>query len=186
MHDLRERLLKAGIGHYNKRFVSGVEANNKLDLDFETINRFPELRTDVLNGLGKLAVVHAPDLIVPIPNGANGYGSKVARALGIDFMILGKNPVTKDIFYNIGDLAALMKYRRIVLVEDVPNALTTTNTVLAMRGMAERVVGVIGIWDRGDPAIRLPLPGGVAVSSIVQEYIPAQLGPDSPLWDYAE
>lgn len=184
---LRDRLLQVGFRRYEDSFASGLQANNKLDLSYEALHPHAELLAEVIQRLGELATEYQPDLIVPVPNGANGIGSNVAMKLNIEAACLIKNTwdTTQGIYYGNGSAQAINEHERIILVEDVINGLTSTRRVMALPGITERLVSVIGIWDRGDPQTRLVLPRGVVLQAIIQEPIAPMLPESSKLWEYA-
>lgn len=190
MRSLREPLLEVGFGRYSGRFASGVEANNKLDLSYdvithpEIVRRYPGLRAEIIHRLRTMAAPHNPDIFIPVPTGANGYARDVAAKRGVDWLELQKDPETGEIYYD-GDIqAALVPYTRVVLIEDVPNALTSIRKTLDLLANPDKIQAVFGVYDRGDRASRPPLPGKIAVEAIVAHYIPAMLPPDDPLWKY--
>lgn len=178
--ELRRGILASCFDKYNGTYASGVAANNKLDL--EALGYYLELEALAVNGLTELVRPYKPDLIVPVPDGANRLGRQIAMALGIDAMILRKDSVTKEITMKPGAEQIFAAAKRIVVVEDVLNQRTTTSRVLALPWIGERTQAVVGVWDRGDPAARPTL--AVPVQSLVEEFIPAELPQDSEYWSY--
>lgn len=72
-----------------------------------------------------------------------------------------------------------------MLLEDVINTRASTNRVFAIPELAERLVAIEAIWDRGrqpeDHAHNPPVPTG----AVIAEYISPILQDESELWEYA-
>ncbi|MGH7238161.1 MAG: hypothetical protein ACREGF_06510 [Candidatus Saccharimonadales bacterium] len=189
---LREPILKACFQPGNLVFAGGEEANNKLEL--ENLRHCPDLRSLVAARVGKLVREYNPDLIIPVPNGANWLGQDIARARGIGCVLLGKNAETKEIYYPSNIQKQIVEgSQSIVIIEDALNKLITTKKVLALPGIAEKCLAVAGIWRRGDLGLVLPRylesaeneDDYIPVQAVINEFIPAQLPDDSELWRYA-
>lgn len=179
--DLRQGVLRACFDRFDGTYASGVAANNKLDL--ELLQGYPEHAALAVAGLRRLARRFGPDLIVPIPDGANWLGHGLGMTLGVDVMTLHKDPNTKAITMKPGSEQLYASARQVLLVEDVPNQLTTLRRTLAIPWIGELAVAALGVWDRGDSNDRPGL--GVPLHSLIEEYLPPMLPVDSEYWEYA-
>lgn len=185
--ELRGPILRACFGEYEGTFASGVEANNKLDL--ERLPQRPALAARIAVEVGGLVSRYNPDLLVPVPNGANWLVDMISAARGIDRIVARKDPETKAVTIRNGDEICSQAHR-LVVVEDVLNGGTNSGRVIEALDCPEKVVAVVGIWNRGDIVAqqqRFSEIAGheVAVVAAVEEYIPPMLPTDSPLWDFA-
>lgn len=185
MSNLREELLTTGFGRYSGTFASGVEANNKLNLD--GVQRNMRLRREVVAGIGQIIQDNNLEfgLVMPVPNGANWLGLEVASANNARYLPLRKAGNRQISLISPQDQGEIDVADKIVVVEDVPNGLTSVRRVLGLPGVMERTVAVLGVFDRGDPSQREPLPEHILLRSLVEEYIPPMLPDDSNLWKYA-
>ncbi len=179
----RERLLQNCFDQYEGNFRNGDPANNKLD--FEKIKSNWPLRHEVIRHLGRSVLLHNPKFVVGVPDGGTWIAEDLARKLDIVHIELSKHNVSKDIvgFASAHNRVNCLRLDRGVLVEDVLRTLTSTAGVLNMPEMKGRIVAVEAIWDRGDPVSRQKI--AVGQNALIVEHIPAQLAPNSDLWQYA-
>lgn len=174
-------LLEVGLVPFFGRFAGGQEANNKLVLDAESVwAKNPALFEIVSSRLGQLAARYRPDLIVPVPSGADGYGWQIANRTGVQCATLQKDAATKQISIDEALDHALRHAERVLIVEDVTTRLSSVRRVLDIPEIGQRAVGVVSVFDRGAPTNLLQLPDGVAFKSLVAEYLPPSIGVASP------
>jgi len=181
MDYLREDIFKVCFQRYDGKFAGSQRANNKFDA--EPLQWHKLLRPLVADAVAALGMLYKPDMVVPMPNGANWLGLDVAYLLGTALLLLCKNEETGEISYQPGGQQQLETAKRVLYVEDVPNRRSTTIKALALPGMAERVVAEVAILDRGMPDEKLPLQ--IPVKAMFVEPIPAMLPKNSPYWRYA-
>ncbi|MGB4758491.1 MAG: hypothetical protein WBP26_00365 [Candidatus Saccharimonadales bacterium] len=177
---LHTDILQASFCRYDGPLANGENANNKLDL--ERIKDIPDLRQRVSGLVAEKVKLHRPQLIVPVPNGANWLGSDVAGLLDIEWLVLQKDIETKEISYFAGGLAVVQSIERLVVVEDVFRKFTNTNKVLALEGIGERAVAAEAIYDRNPNRIE---DIGLPHDALVKQYIPTQLPAESSFWQFA-
>lgn len=67
--ELLEELLQVGFRRQNTTFAAGKQANNKLELDYETVAG-SKLFNKVVEGLCQLAKPYDPEFIAAVPDGA--------------------------------------------------------------------------------------------------------------------
>jgi hypothetical protein len=178
-----EELLEVGFGPYEGFFTDGQTANNKLDLSYQRLSEHPALFRRVVSGLCELAEPYKPEFTIGNPDGATGLAGAVALEMDIYCLHLAKEPSANAIrFATTIDKFSMSVLGRGVGIEDVLNRRATTRRVLAMPGMFDKVLAVIGVFDRGMEGevkeVRKP------VHSLIKLPIPAQLEADSTLWKF--
>lgn len=180
---LRDVILTECFERYTGIFAGGEEANNKLDL--EKIQHHPELRQRVVGALGRIVNLYGPDAVLPVPNGAIWLGEDLAEQHGLACIHLRKDAATGAMdFLTKEEEKRCMDMRRLFIVEDAFTRFTNTWRVLRTNFVARRAVVAAAIWDRGVVTEReQPF---IPTHSLLTEHIPAQLPPDSPLWEYAD
>lgn len=179
--DLRDPTLDEFLVPYDGAFASGAPANNKLDLDGKrVISQNPRLFELIVRQLVAVVEAYEPDLIVPVPNGANLYAQRVARALGFGCrcVILSKDQSTRGIVVSSATQEAIEAAESILVLEDVANRFTNTRLLLA--ALAKPVGAVVAVFDRGDPSSREPLPADTRFEALVAETIDPLITPASP------
>lgn len=181
---LREEILATCFSRYEGEFADGDQANNKLDM--EKIYDNPELFEEVTLRLGQVAMEHDPEFIVGVPDGATRLADAVASYCGLFSAHLRRTGSNKDKVEfkdNFLDGKVICgSLSRGVLVEDVFNKFTSTNRVLAVPELSERIVAVEAIWDRGsDPRSKPDVPA----RALIKEHVPSILPADSRFWGFA-
>lgn len=179
--DLRDPILDEFLYPHDGTFASGVPANNKLDLDGKrVISQDPRLFELIVRRLVVVVEEYEPDLIVPVPNGANLYAQRVARALGLGCrcVILSKDQSTRGIVVSSANQEVIDAAKSIVVLEDVANRFT--NTRLLLDALAKPVGAVVAVFDRGDPSSREPLPADTPFKALAAETIDPIITPTSP------
>ncbi|MBA3758119.1 hypothetical protein H0X10_00610 [Candidatus Saccharibacteria bacterium] len=185
---MRERVLKTSFQRYDGSFASGKMANNKLELELIP-KRNKALGYVIVTSIGNIAMSYKPQFVVAVPDGANWIAKGIAKQQEIPLIKLKKDPETKAISFRYKtDQRRCSKAERGVLVEDAFNEFTNTRRVLEIPELDERIVAVLGIWDRGihesagGDRQELSLP----TRALLTEHIPAVLPEDSELWKFAK
>jgi len=173
--ELREQLLAIGFGRYNGPHASGEQANNKLELGYPTLAKYPEVLERVVAGICDYAEPYEPEFVVGVPHGATGLAAKVASQMDLYYIQLDKSE--GEITYaqqTDGDNMQFLSQG--IMVEDVLNRLTNTARALRLRAMAPKIAAVIGVFDRGMLGRREPIEQ--PIHSLVSLPIGAQLPTD--------
>lgn len=178
MINLKSRAIEAGIrylgGINEEEFVTaaGNLANRKVELD--VLEKSHLVKALVTSALVDLMMPYEPDLIVPIPTGADSLGELTADRLGIECAHLKWTEKThgyrKLIHRTHADLLNIRNAGRIMLIDDV---FTTGSSLLAAfnrPNIGEKTVGSAVVWDRSDVMARQNFP--MPLESIVEKYIP--------------
>jgi hypothetical protein len=176
MFELRDPLLDTCLTRVKNRGGDTDAPNNRLDL--HRLDRAPSLRLRVATQIKRLVAAHNPDLLVPVP-GADWLATDVAEMRRIAKVILRRDPETSELGYRPYGQEIRQAAKSIVVVDDTLNDLSGVQNVLDVIG-TDDVKAVVGVWDR-DPEAHSDL-GGIAVSSLISEYIPPQVTKDSPFW----
>lgn len=169
MKPLREQLLR--IGTRPTRPGEAIQSQAGLDLSYANVNRFPEVCARVVCELGKLARHFNPDVIVPVPDHATGYGRAVGISKGIGSICLGRDPSTGQPYFRGASQASFERHQRAVIIDDVLHEDTNYEDILSLPGMSERAVAVVSIWNRCNSEGTLQIPEGLAVVSLINEPI---------------
>jgi orotate phosphoribosyltransferase len=179
--EIRDYFLEKCFVRDDKVFASGIQANNKIDM--ERLANDPVAHA-LVERLGGLIVVQRPEFLVAVPNGASWMTAILCNQLSIPEVQLTKHQDRSVDYLNAEEATKVLSYEQGVLIEDIFNRFTNTRKVLSLPGMSERVVAVTALMDRGEPSIREPLE--IPHFVLVHEPIPEQLPPDSVYWKYAE
>lgn len=186
---LKQELLSVGFERDITVFADSQIANNKLNLDYETLSAYPQILGSVVEQLADKAATFEPEFVAGVPHGATGLAQLVASELSdrqdkdIFQVRLTKDKNNVIGYEKAADHMIVSCLERGVFIEDVLNRGGSTKRALRLKDMAPRILGVIAVFDRGLISERNAL--GLEVHSLVQEPIPPQLEPNSPLWDYA-
>ena len=174
--------IEAGIRHFGGvqsldfTAASGARGNTKVDLD--VVKKHPLFMRLINRELARLAGPYHPDLIVPIPTGADIFGIEVARRLETGCALLeweDKTPGQKTLRPRTEkDLAMIVEASRIVFVDDVFSTDSSIQAVHDMPDISFKAEGAVVIWDRSDGSFadKMPIP----VDSIVHSYVPFLAG----------
>lgn len=155
---------------------SGAQANRKVELDVLDKDKLQSrfTRSLVIAELATKLTVYEPDLVVPIPKGADHLGMGLAQRLYLPVAFLewkDKTPGRKEITPKTEhDRELLQAAGKIALVDDV---FTTGSSLLAACQMEEsmnKVIVAAEVWDRSDGSYHASLP--FPVESVVTEHVP--------------
>lgn len=178
---LKSYVLGRCFGRDDKVFASGVRANNKIDIELLADD---PVGHRMVHALGGVIRRYRPDFLVPVPNGARWITAMLSEELSVPEVFLEKHNDRTIHYPNPEEMERVLGFRRGVVIEDLLNRYTNTRKVLALPGMAERIVAAAALMDRGDPAVREPLT--IPAYALVSEPIPEQLPVDSVYWSYAK
>ncbi len=152
--------------------ASGQRANRKVEMD--VLNRSRVLRGLVVAELALRAHAHEPDLIIPMPYGADELGRDVASRLDVGYTYLDwvdKTPGKKSVRPRSEIAAKLItRAERIVLVDDVFTVGSSLLAAWTLPLLQHKIVAGEVVWQRGLPGAHQALP--FPVGAIVEEYIP--------------
>lgn len=152
--------------------ASGDEANVKVELNVLDNSYF--IRALTVGGLVDLAKPYNPNLIVPMPTGADEIGQDVANIMNIDCAFLRwthKSPEHRKLAHSTReDLEKIRHAGSIVLLDDVFRTGSTLRIAYDIPNIGEKTVAALSIWDRSDGMASEEFP--VPVESIVKRYIP--------------
>lgn len=171
--ELANRLIAEGIlecGEYT--LASGAAATRKLNWD--NISRDSDTYWDVVHEMGELVSGFDPDVIVPVPEGANELGTDVGDFLNLPVVYLGREANSRRIFVDDDTRQMLDEYDQAMLIDDI---FTTGSSLLrATRAIHRgRVAGAAVIWDRSmqriDNVGELYLPSRLRVESLIRKYV---------------
>lgn len=186
MPELREKILNEAlqIGPETE-WASGLVANNTLNTDHVWDDL--EIRQEIVRGLGELAIPLKPKVIVPFPEGANKWGKALGKEIDLPVRYLRCTDKRAGIrAYRFKKPLWPPKPSDVLFLDDVTNLRTTLNGALNMKCIRNReikVAGFLSIWDRGPEDLQDPV--DLAMSHLFKEYIPSQITPDSPFWEFA-
>jgi hypothetical protein len=183
-YKLRKRILDAEVVERGSHIFAGNKegeepANNHMSLDI--LLKMPRERRHISNRLAARALLYAPDLIVPIADGGNGWGEDIGELIRKPVAHLKKIPSPRG-EKNFAPVSALSeglirRSKRLLIVDDVGSRLVSLAGVLRVPYVAESAVALVGIWNRGLPEQQEPV--GIQRDWLIEEHIPQQLPPDS-------
>lgn len=186
---LEEKLIYAGLSSGDVIYASGIAANNKLNLGSEELSLFPQLHYEVTHKLGGIVTGYSPDLLIPVPSGANGYARCIGDARNIDYILPPKFELWPE--WKEKMMGLIEGHDRIAIIEDIPTRLTSTERTIRELGIGERVVLIAALFDRGYPQHRNRLrrlgkiPRHVPIIPLVRRPLPPVLDDSDPVWEFA-
>lgn len=184
-----EAILDAGVFKIKRsgtwKFAGGQHSNNKLDM--EEAYQDPRALRLIMQALGRLALPYDADLIVPVADGANQLGVLLGVHLDLPVAFLQKDkvePGLKTFKYRTDkDKKLVERSKRLIVVEDVPNQLTSIHGVLQVLGIGERAIAALGVFNRGLPGKAIDL--SIPLKAILNYPISNQVAPDHQLYGRA-
>lgn len=184
MSELEGQLLRVGFRRYDGTFAGGQKANNKTELDYDTLARHPRLLDRVVELMCEEAESYNPDFFVGVPDGATNLAGRVAREYGAYHVSLRRVSKEEMGYKTEIDRSSIAHLGDGVLIEDVLNQLTNTRRALMVEGLDPKILAVIGILNRGMPGEQQPI--SKPIHSLVTRSIPAILPPSDELWALAK
>ncbi|MDZ7744677.1 MAG: phosphoribosyltransferase [Candidatus Saccharibacteria bacterium] len=154
-----------------------VAANGQLigqKLEFDNVDQHSDLFYKIVAGLVELASSHDPDILIPVPEGANAYVKAMSEQMGnLEFVQLRKPEVETEPFalqsQRIGQLI-LRNKEKPFLVDDVFRTGSQLKRVMAMPEMQGKEIAAGVIWRRDDPDQTKR--NTLKVYSLIHEYVP--------------
>lgn len=183
--ELGDQLLEAGFRRYDGVFAGGQQANNKTELDYETLLRHPQLLNQVVELICEKAEPYKPDFFAGVPDGATGLAERVAQETGAYFVRLKRPSKTEMSYATTADRDRVGCLQGGILLEDVLNRRTNTKRALDIEGLGPKILAVIGILDRSIPEPEDRKTIGKPVHSLVRRPIAPILPDDDELWRFA-
>lgn len=185
---LHESLLNEGFQRWNGTQPGGRVANNRLALDYETLQDHNlSLFGRVISELCKLTQAYTPEFVAGVQKSEVGYVTRVAAELDIDpVRLVQKNThgtISLSYATELDEYTAGESSPRGVLIEDVVYDRHTTRAALELDGIGPKIIAAVAIFDRSLPNENLDL--GVPAPSLAAEPIPTMLG-RSKLWQFAK
>lgn len=157
---------------------NGESGNLKLVLD-DLLNddRYAPVRTKVVKRLAAKLKPYKPEIILPMPEGANGFGMSLARKLGARAVLLEWEDKEQGIltYKDQHERQVVCLATRIAKIDDVLRKGTTFEQAIDSLGLShkELVAGVV--WDRREESeISTPV-FSFPVESVVQKYYPLRV-----------
>lgn len=172
--NLEARLRNLGIVQSMEpsQLASGVIANTKVDADV-ILPGLPEFDQTV-DGLCELAEEFKPDLLVPMPSGADRFVEAMSYEMDIPYVALRKQAgklVLQNPYYNC---LMLRGKSRILLVDDVYTSGSTIKKALAVKELVGKsILGAVVIWDRSEEK---PKETPVPLKSLIHHHVPYMTG----------
>ncbi len=146
-----QELLQVGLMPFEGTFADGQLANNKLDLSYARLSSRPRLFRRIVKGLCEYAEPYKPEFTIGNPDGATGIAGAVALEMDLHCIHLAKTPDKGIQYATTIDEFSVLQVQRGVLIEDVLNRRSTSQKVLRLPHLADKISAVIGIFDRGMP-----------------------------------
>lgn len=120
-----------------------------------------------------------PDLIIPVPNGANILAHGIGRLLGVEVLNLDKDLVDKSFSFRRNGGAIVSEAKEIVIVDDVLRRLKNVRKAYVLPGVEPRTTAAFGLVDRKPERVFLPddplasLPTRAVIAESIPEILPA-------------
>ena len=158
---IEKRRFKTAAGHL---------ANRKVNLE-KVHKKDPQLAAEIAGVLAIRLCTHGrPDLIVPVPDGANAWGQDVALYMGSEIALLrwrDKRSRVLD-FTTEEDRAKVKNARRLAIVDDVFTTGGSIELVSELQGVREKVAVAGVVWKRSRAVPNFVFP----LESVVESYVP--------------
>lgn len=146
-----QELLLAGLMPFEGTFADGQPANNKLDLSYARLSSRPRLFRRIVQELCEYAEPYKPEFTIGNPDGATGIAGAVALEMDLHCIHLVKTHNKGIKYATTIDEFSVSQVQRGVLIEDVLNRRSTSQKVLQLPHLADKISAVISIFDRGMP-----------------------------------
>jgi orotate phosphoribosyltransferase-like protein len=153
---------------------AGESGNCKLELDGEFLKANPKLAGEIACRLAVRLETYQPEIIVPVPAGANLLGEMIAKEMGIGCVTLKKLSRDEYGFKSEKDRLRIVNADAIGLVDDVFRTGSALSEVSKTSEFVNKVAVAGVIWDRSHPASIKNFP--FEVESLVQRYVPLRVG----------
>lgn len=177
---LQAEVLEIGDAVYTGDTENDPIANNKLN--FDRLHEHPQQLQIVSHHLSRVIFHYRPQALLGITKGGEMLAEVVnnnpefpdMELIYVDKDEEHSSPGVKAFTLRSNKDKEILDFvDSLVVVEDVIRKLTSTRGVLAIKGVLEKTLAVVGVWDRGLHPSREPLP--VPTETLVTEYIPRKL-----------
>ncbi|MDO8591764.1 MAG: hypothetical protein Q7R60_02460 [bacterium] len=139
------------------------------------------LRNKVEDLLVRKLTPFEPEILIPMPEGANSLGLALARKLGARAILLEWEDKEAGIlkFKDQHERIVVCLANRAALIDDVKRRESTFEQAIESIGLGSKDLVSAVVWDRSDP--KHPSSLGITGVSVVKKYIPmwVELGLDS-------
>lgn len=170
--DIRDQLVRQGaINHEEIIAANGQRINRKVELD--VVEKGSSLFRKIVGGLVDITRDFRPDVIVPVPTGANEYVPVMAEKMKhVAYVLMDKRGAGKEFYFQSSLMPrVLLPGARVVLVDDVFRTGSQLEKLSEMPEFGEsEVVGASVIWRRDADPIDHPLK--FPVNHIIHEHVP--------------
>jgi orotate phosphoribosyltransferase len=149
--------------------AAGATANQKINLE-KVLEKDPQLAAEMAGVLAIRLSVYKPDLIVPVPAGANRWGKEVALHRKTEHAKLRWRDKQhgKLTFASKADRQKLLEAERIAIIDDVFTTGSSIKKVISHPEITGKVVVAGVIWNRS-PLLTEP---GFPLISVIDTFVP--------------
>jgi orotate phosphoribosyltransferase len=149
--------------------AAGLQANIMINLK-EVPERDPELAEEIAGRMATRLTVYEPELLIPVPKGANKWAELTAEHMGVESVEL--DWLNKELgqlrFLGVTGIDKARKAGRIAIIEDVYTTGGSIKKVAAHRDIAGKVIAAGIIWNRSRRKPQLDF----EAKSLIDSYIP--------------
>lgn len=153
---------------------NGELGNCKIVLDnLLNTHQHPELLRKVVKRLSRKLGLHQPEIILPIPEGANRFGRLVAVELGARAILLEwQDKEAGELrFKHQPERIVVCRSKRVALVDDVYRTGSSFEEAInSVELESKELVGGV-VWDRSDGWQHSAFP----IESVVRKYVPMRV-----------
>ncbi len=149
--------------------AAGLLANRKINL--EKVPRLdPQLAAEIAGILAIRLSVYKPDLIIPVPAGANRWGSEVSLHLKTKTARLRWRDKQHGrlTFASATDRGNALQAERIAIIDDVFTTGSSIKKVIGHAELTDKVVAAGVIWNRSPFLTEPDLP----LVSVIDSFVP--------------
>jgi orotate phosphoribosyltransferase len=168
--NFENRLRALGVvEHADFTTAAGEPANVKINLE-NVIDLDYQLAAEIAGILAVRLALEKPDLIIPVPEGANSWAEQSALHLDIGVVKMkwldkktGKLRAT-----GVTDINKIRQSERIALIDDVFTTGSSIKKVVSHRDIAGKVVVAGVVWNRSKENPKMDFP----VATVIDSYVP--------------
>ncbi len=175
----REILATGALHHGDFTAANGENGNLKVDLD-SLLNdeQHQQLRARVVAKLADELSDFDPQIIIPMPEGANSLGLSLAKALGSRaVMMLWKDKQNGILAYaDQHHRIAVCLAERIALVDDVYRTGSTFDNAIIHAELSNKQLIGGAVYDRSNPRT---VQSSFPIHSVVKRFMPIYIEPES-------
>lgn len=151
---------------------NGEAGNCKVDLDVLFEDEHRELAAQIAARLAKKLEPYDPELILPVPKGANRLGAMVGRELGarvvyLDWRDKSAGQLTYEDYRN---RIVVCRAQRVAIVDDVFRTGSSYEQVISFAELDRKEVFGGVVWDRSNP--KKPWRPDIPIQAVVSKFMP--------------